>query len=117
MKYEYYVVDENDLTIKKALLDLESSEFFFTFESTDGIQYKDPIACSRCKMIKYYNELTNDEHLRTGKSYKEDNIFGSEDSAKKRLKEVIKEKADDIQNKINKLTRERESLINKLFNV
>ena len=45
MKREYYVVDEDDFTVKKALLDLESSEWYHTFESEDGVQYKDPVSC------------------------------------------------------------------------
>lgn len=111
MKREYYVVDENDLTIKKALLDLESNEWYHTFESEDGVQYKDPVACSRCKMIKYYNELTDDERVRTGKSYKEQDIFSNETSAQVRLDTIILEKIGEIDEKKSKLDIER----NKLF--
>lgn len=116
MKYEYYVVDENDLTIKKALLDLDSSEFFFTFEDEDYV-FKDHFAKAEAVRIQWYNELTEDRLIRTGKAYKKQNIFASEDSAKKRLKEVIIKKANDIQHEIDKLQKDREALINKLFNV
>ena len=111
MKREYYVVDEDDFTVKKALLDLESSEWYHTFESEDGVQYKDPIACSRCKMIKHYNELTNDERIRTGKSYAEQNIFNNERDAKMRLDMIILEKMYDIDIEKIRLDEER----NKLF--
>lgn len=96
MKREYYVVDEDDLIVKKALLDLESNEWYHTFESKDGVQYKDPVACSSCKMIKHYNELTNDERIRTGKSYTEQNIFSNMLDAKMRLDIIILEKIDEI---------------------
>lgn len=108
MRYEYYVVDENDLNIKKALLDLESNEWYY---------YKDPVYCSRCKLVKYYNELTNDERIRTGKAYKEQDIFNNIEDAKVRLRVVIKEKSSKIKKDIDKLEKEREKLINMLFNV
>lgn len=111
MKREYYVVDENDLTVKKALLDLESNEWYNTFESKDGVQYKDPVASSRCKMIKYYNELTDDERVCTGKSYKEQNIFSSKTYAQVRLDVIILDKIAEIDEKKAKLDNER----NKLF--
>ena len=111
MKREYYVVDENDLIVKKALLDLESNEWYHTFESKDGVQHKDPVACSRCKMIKHYNELTNDERIRTGKSYEEQNIFSNERDAKMRLDMIILEKIAEIDMKKIRLDEER----NKLF--
>lgn len=111
MKREYYVVDENHLIVKKALLDLESNEWYHTFESKDDVQYKDPVACSRCKMIKNYNELTNDERIRTGKSYEEQNIFSNERDAKMRLDTIILEKIAEIDMKKIRLDEER----NKLF--
>jgi hypothetical protein len=117
MKKNYYVVDEDEIKIKKALLDLDSNEWHYMFESEDGIKHKDPVACSRCKMVKYYNELTDDERIRTGKSYKEQNIFENEEDAKVRLRVVIKEKSSKIKKDINKLEKEREKLINMLFNV
>lgn len=117
MKREYYVVDEDTLEIKKALFDLESNEWYHNFESEDGVYHKDPVACSRCKMIKYYNELTNNERIRTGKSYKEEDIFNNIEDAKARLRVVIKEKSSKIKKNIDKLEKEREKLINMLFNV
>lgn len=111
MKREYYVVDENDLTIKKALLDLKSNEYYCVFESKDGVQYKDPVASSRCIMIKYYNELTDDERVRTGKSYKAENVFNDETTAQVRLDTIILDKIDEIDEKKAKLDIER----NKLF--
>lgn len=111
MKKEHYVVDEDDLIVKKALLDLESNEWHYTFESKDGIQYKDPVASSRCKMIRHYNELTNDERIRTGKSYEEQDIFNNERDARMRLEMIILEKIYDIDEKKAKLDKER----NKLF--
>lgn len=117
MKREYYVVDEDTLEIKKALLDLDSNEWYHRFESKDGVKHKDPVACSRCEMIKYYNELTNDEIIRTGKSYKEQDIFNNIEDAKVRLRVVIKEKSFKIKEDIDKLEKEREKLINMLFNV
>lgn len=117
MKKEYYVVDEDTLEIKKALLDLESNEWHQKFESEDGVQYKDSVSCSRCKLTKYYNELTNDERIRTGKAYKEQDIFNNIEDAKARLRVVIKEKSSKIKKDIDKLEKEREKLINMLFNV
>lgn len=117
MKQKYYVVDDDNLKIKKALLDFESDEYYQKFESEDGVQYKDPASCSRCKLIKYYNELTDDERIRTGKSYKEQNIFNNEQDAVNRLKVIIREKANAIQHEINELTKKREDLINLLFQI
>lgn len=117
MKQKYYVVDEDEIKIRKALLDLDSNEWYHQFESEDGVKHKDPVACSRCKMVKYYNELTNDERIRTGKSYKEQNIFDNEQDAATRMKTVIREKANKIQHKINELAKEREHLIDLLFQI
>lgn len=116
MKREYYVVDEYDLTIKKALLDLDSEEFFFTF-ADESYVFKDHYARAEAERIKWYNELTEDRLIRTGKAYKHKNIFASEKSAKERLKEVIIEKANGIQHKIDKLQKEHEALTNKLFTI
>lgn len=116
MKREYYVVNEKDLTINKALLDLESDEFFFTFKDEDYV-FKDHYARAEAERIKWYNELTEDTLLRTGKAYKKENIFSDEESAKERLKNVIIEQANDLQHNIDVLETKRQELMNKLFNV
>lgn len=97
MKKEHYVVDENSLSVKKVLLDLDSKEYFY----------------AGADRVKCYNELTNDARERTGKSYETYNIFNNEHDANMRLRMLLCSKALDCQKGIEKLLKKQKTLIEK----
>ena len=101
MKKEYYVVDECNFVIRKALLDLESGEWHWRFIGD--------------KKIKCWNELYEDSCNRTGRSYKSENIFDNELAAKEGLKETILESHSRIQGYIDNL-KNRQNELMKLYN-